>query len=126
MGSKANYRKDVLRLSATRLQDELEQDLTLATATYDLAIALGWNLSQNQLDDFQNPNSEFVEVSDLKPNVGVEHATGSDKSPQRPAEVNPGEPILVNPDNAERMRKHLLPMLTIMDSRDLFRLGYQI
>lgn len=121
MGSKSNYRKSIGTLSDALDMHETGVALDLAVAAYQLQIALGMkpvvkpktvrrsasNLSQDQLDDMQEPGSALVSIdpdqladaSDKATPVAVD----SDRSPQPPIRMNPGTPIRVNPDNAARM-----------------------
>jgi hypothetical protein len=43
-----------------------------------------------------------------------------DKSPTRAPIINPGEPIVVDPQNAETLRR-ALPIVAIMDTRELYQ-----
>lgn len=122
MGSKSNYRKSLGTLSDALDLHETGVALDLAVAAYQLQIALGMkpvvkpktvrrsasNLSQDQLDDLQEPGSALVSIDPDQLADASDKATpvaaDSDHSPQPPIRMNPGTPIRVNPDNAARMQ----------------------
>ena len=153
MGSKSNYRKDFDLLAKSLSLESTTKGLSLALAERELEIALAankkkkqlrpvpsdqqnekeepevryaWNLSQNQLDELQNPETKLVDVSPLRPNVGLAEPDGI-HSPETQSHENPGRPTMVDSDNAKReeMMK-LLPLLTALDTRTLLRCGIHI
>ena len=85
------------------------------------------NLSQDQLADLQDPNSGLLELGDLEfektelEQIAIQ-SPEKDNSPQKPIEINPGNPM-PDPGNAAAMAlmKKMLPLIGVLDIRGLWQ-----